>query len=121
MTVYAFICRNCRVTIDAPGELPCPVCGVVMKKDWGQVQLRGAPAFQPHFNHSVGRFVTSSRDFDEALRRGAEEQNTTYARIDPGDYRSIEPTKETEALELSARIRRDTGQAPPPKETIIAL
>lgn len=121
MTVYSFICKNCGVLIDAPGELPCPVCGLIMKKNWRAVQLRGAPAFQPHFNHAVGRYVSSSRDFDEALRRGAEEQNTTYNRIDPGDYKSIEPTTHTEALEVSAKVKRDRGLTPPPKSKIIAL
>jgi hypothetical protein len=121
MTVYQFICKNHEppIVIDAPGALPCPACGVVMGKNWSSVQLRGAPAFQPHFNHSVGRYVSSSRDFDEALRRGGEDQNTTYQRIDPGDYGSITPHTDTEAIEISARTRRDMGLTPPSSTRII--
>ena len=121
MTVYEFICKNHEppIYIEAPGALPCPACGVVMKKNWACVQLRGAPAFQPHFNHAVGRYVSSSRDFDEALRRGGEDQNTTLTRIDPGDYASITPSTDTEAIETSARIRRDNGLTPPTTTRII--
>lgn len=45
--------------------------------------------FQPHFNYSVGQYVTSNRSFDEALKRkGDEASNHTgvhhdYIRLDP--------------------------------------
>ncbi|HXA31504.1 MAG TPA: hypothetical protein VNV87_04535 [Acidimicrobiales bacterium] len=65
------------------------------------------PAFRPHFNHSVGKYVSTSRDFDEALRRGAEEQNSSYSRIDPGDYASLTPSTDTEIIETQARNLHD--------------
>lgn len=103
MTVHRWRCRNCNTRIDAPGTLPCPVCGLIMTKDWTAIQIRPTPAFQPHFNHAVGKYVSNSREFDEALRRGSEAQNTTYSRIDPGDY--PDPPYATEAIEASERAR----------------
>jgi hypothetical protein len=79
------------------------------------------PAFRPHFNHAVGRYVSSSRDFDEALARGAEEQNTSYSRLDPGDYESITPDSDTEAIESSRRAYRDAGLTPGSPTSTIAL
>lgn len=91
-----------------------------MVRDYSTVTLR-PPVFQPHFNHAVGRHVETSRDFDEALKRGAEEQNTSYTRIDPCDYASITPTKDTEIIETQARTRRDRGLTPPSTSTVIPL
>jgi hypothetical protein len=85
------------------------------------VQIRSTPAFQPHFNHSVGRYVSSSRDFDEALHVGAEEANSSYTRIDPGDFASITPDRDTEIIETQARTHRDMGLTPPSTTTTISL
>ncbi len=91
-----------------------------MIRDYRTVNLH-VPVFKEHFNHAVGRRVTSSADFDEALKRGAESQNTTYTRIDPGDFESITPASDTESIETQARARRDMGLTPPSKTTTIAL
>lgn len=31
----------------------------------------GKPTFQPHYNHAVGKFVRSQREFDDALKRAS--------------------------------------------------
>lgn len=53
--------------------------------------------FQPHFNHSVGEFVQSKRDFLDKLNRKADIQTEAlgyeqkYSMIEPGDVSPPEP------------------------------
>lgn len=68
----------------------------------------------PHFNHAVGEFVSNARQFDDALKRKAE-QNTirtgaehSYVRVDPGDV--PRPTEATEAFEAREKTIRDAVQ-----------
>lgn len=57
----------------------------------------GEPTFEPHFNHSVGRYVTSWGDFNEALRRSGDVQSertgihSQYEAIHPSDLISSPP------------------------------
>ena len=106
---------------DSPEMPNCRRCGAAMVRDYMSVNLRGRSAFQPHYNFAVGKHVETSKEFDEALRRGAEEQNTTYTRIDPGDYASITPTGDTQSIEDQNRAQRDRGLVPPSKTKVIPL
>jgi hypothetical protein len=118
---YPYRCRSCGRTQDSSertAAILC-VCGDAMIRDYRSVTLR-PPVFRPHWNHAVGRYVETSRDFDEALRRGAEEQNTTYTRIDPGDYESITPSGDTQSIEDQAKAHRDVGLTQS-KQTVIPL
>lgn len=65
----------------------------------------GVGAFRPHFNHAVGGYVTSSREFDNLLKLKAEQAGTTYTRVDPGDV--PQPTHDTEVLDTQAKTIHD--------------
>lgn len=41
------------------------------------LQLSPTPAFAPHFNHAVGKYVTSDRHFRDELSRASERASET--------------------------------------------
>jgi hypothetical protein len=61
------------------------------------------------------------------LRRKAEHNSEytgtshSYTRLDPGDYESITPDSQTEAIEMSMKARRDKGLLPASHRTVIPL
>lgn len=79
-----------------------------LRRDYTSVQF--GRAFVPHFNHSVGAFVSSNREFNDALKARGDEHGTTYTRVDPGDAPT--PSRDTEILESQARTIRDKGINP---------
>lgn len=61
--------------------------------------------FQPHFNYSIGEYVTSRADFNDKLRAKSDAMSerlgftTNYQPVDPADQRSafnITDTSESE-------------------------
>jgi hypothetical protein len=113
MAIYGYRCRECGETRESGSrdDVQECSCGGVSRRDFSTVQLRPVAAFQPHFNHSVGRYVHSSRDFDRALKRAAEDNTEqtgiehSYTRFDPGD--APVPDKDTEAIEHGQRKIHD--------------
>ena len=86
-----------------------------LKRYFGSVQLpRNGGAFQPHFNHSVGKYVSSARDFTDQLKRAGDEQSErtgithSYVPVMPGDV--PQPKESTEVFETRNKIVRDTNQ-----------
>ena len=80
------------------------------------IQLCPTSAFQPHFNHSIGAYVNTQREFDGLLRRRAEENTIAtgtehrYESVDPEEAkRSLAPTTETEAVNNQARAMEKAG------------
>ena len=80
------------------------------------VQVAATPAMQPHFNHAVGDYVTSDRDFREALKRAGERNslatgmNHEYEPRYPGDlpeppHREADGVLDTRARNLMEGIR----------------
>lgn len=63
--------------------------------------------FQAHFNHSIGQWVTSSRDFDEKLKIVGEQNGSQLTRIDPGDQ--PRPTTDDGIFDTQARTLREKG------------
>ena len=94
--------------------MPCP-CGGVLRRDF-HFQL-GSTGLKPHFNHAVGKYVRNDREFNDALKRRAEENSIAtgitheYSRLDPGDAPS--PRDATEAIEARNKVLRDNPHINP--------
>ena len=137
MAIYEFQCRTCGRGRESQSRdiLPCP-CGGLYKRVF---HCNLASTFQPHFNHSVGRYVRSQQDFNEGLKAASEE--ASRPRIDPatgritqvdhkftpieaGDTKALGVTDE--GLETTMRDHRDkglwkeTGVSKPTNRTIIS-
>jgi len=80
-----------------------------LRRDYSSVQI-GRPAFQPHFNHAVGAYVRSDREFNDLLRSRGDEAQTVYTRVDPGDV--PQPTVDDHILDEQAKIIHDKGIDP---------
>lgn len=102
MIIYEYKCRSCLRFYESPinGECVECVCGELARRWFGSVQIgpRGdGNAFQPHFNHAVGKYVHTSAEFDTALKQAGESAGTEYTRVDPGDV--PRPTKDDHIFE----------------------
>src|SRR4051812_21564319 len=115
MKLFSYKCVDCGYLFDLTVNDPpvvCVRCDGWAKRDYSTVQL-SRPTFVPHFNHTVGEHVSSSRDFDNALKRKSEEQSErtgmdhSYARLDPGDM--PQPTGESEIYETRGKFLRDNA------------
>jgi len=77
------------------------------------LQLRSRTAFQPHFNYSVGAYVTTEQQFKDTLARRAEEntiQTGTYHNYemrDPGELSQVPYPDHDDILNTRARIIND--------------
>lgn len=84
----------------------------------------GRPAFEPHFNWSVGQYVRNEREYRDALKV-CEERNSlatgTDHHYEARDMRDVQPFTDhesTQALENRAKAIRDQSTAHLiPKET----
>lgn len=116
MPLYEFRCRKCRAittTFDRTSEIHCELCKVSM----GRVFSFRAPiAFQPHYNVSVGRYVNSQREFNEALKDKSDEATErtgiyhNYVPVDMADNEAFGRTDE--GMEDYFRTQHDSPTAP---------
>lgn len=80
-----------------------------MRRDFHSVSV--LPAFQGHFNHSVGAYVSSMREFKDHLKRGSEAQSLrtgvdhNYVPVDPGEGRGVTES----GLDETRKRRRELG------------
>lgn len=112
MTVFSYKCRNCGHKWDATSRAltNCPAClSNNIGRDFSSVRI-GSNTFQPHFNHAVGAYVSSSREFDDMLKIRGEEAGSDYTRIDPGDM--PRPTKDDHIFDTQAKTIRDRNINP---------
>lgn len=112
MTVFAYKCRTCGGSFDSTSRslTTCPHClSSEIRRDYSTIQIGGG-GFDPHFNHAVGAYVDSSRDFDEKLKIRGEQAGSTFVRIDPGDM--PRPTKEDEVFDTRERTIHDMNINP---------
>lgn len=126
MPIYGYRCRECgeeRESTRRDDSQPCR-CGGVSRRQFS-VNVAGM-SFQPHFNHSVGAFVNSSRHFDDVLKRRSEENSLrtgvdhNYTRIDGDEAKSMKAVGATdEGLEHTKKVRRDTGLDAPSTTKIV--
>jgi hypothetical protein len=71
-------------------------------------------SFRPHFNHSVGRFVRTQTEFNDALKRAGDKNETVYSPIDMHEA----PGVNDEGMDATRKQRRDSGIDPPTKRII---
>lgn len=110
--MYAYKCRVCGACVDSTSRnlTTCPEClSMALRRDYTSVQV-GMGAFRPHFNHAVGAYVSSSRQFDDLLKAHSESNGSELTRVDPGDVPT--PSHDTEILETQARTIRDKNINP---------
>lgn len=63
------------------------------------------PVIQPYFNHTVGDYVTSTRDFEEKLRVGAEKQTERT-----GTQHTYTPVYPSESKAHQEKVANNDGQ-----------
>lgn len=66
---------------------PCPTCGALMDKDWGQM-VPAIHAFQGHFSQALGCYVGNKQQQDDACSRI--EEKTGSRPIPIGDYKPVQ-------------------------------
>jgi len=100
MPLYEFKCRKCGLitTTTRYGVVPeCDVCGAETRK---QFSFFIEKPFVPHFNPSVGRYVASEHDFNEALKAASDAESArtgidhNYVRVDNADRDAFGATDE---------------------------
>ena len=105
--MFAYKCNVCGARIDSSSRnlTTCPEClSMALRRDYSSVQM-GVGGFRPHFNHAVGHYVSSSREFNEQLKLAGEKAGTAYTRVDPGDM--PQPVQDDHILESQARTIHD--------------
>lgn len=65
------------------------------------------PAFQPHYNYSVGKWVNSDKEFRDELKRAAEANS-----IITGTYHNYEPRYpgDTQPLQAADQVLEDRAR-----------
>lgn len=107
MTIFAYLCRECYTQFDSTERherLPCPSCGTSSGRDFSSVSF--SRTFTPHYNYAVGKYVTSSRDFDEKLKIAGEEAGTSYSRVDPGEVQPIQEADDILNTQMSTMSKK---------------
>lgn len=108
--MYEWKCPECKTVYESNNrEFGPDCCSVPTRRYYGSVQL-GVSTFKPHFNHAVGEYVSSSRHFDDALKRAGEVAGSEYTRLDPGDQ--PRPTTDDHIFDTQAKTIRDRGIDP---------
>lgn len=114
MPVYEFRCRSCGATKESLSRNPTPCnCGDIFRRVFSFSTSTDLPA---HFNHSVGSYVSNSRQFNDALKQKSDEASehfgTTinYSPVDYSDRAALGVTSEGLA-ETKAR-RKELGWKP---------
>lgn len=116
MPLYEFKCQSCRTistTMDYGVVPDCQVCKTAMNKVFS---FYAKPMFKGHFNPSVGKYVSSQREFDEALKiAGADATERTgiphnYVSTEVGDADAFGVSEE--AREENVRLRYGQDIAP---------
>lgn len=116
--IYAYACKPCRITASVhhplgqhPDSMVCAGCGGRMGRDYSGVSVhRPMPE---HFNSTVGKSISSMRQFDDELKRKSEEYTlrtgieARFVSHDPSDAKALGVTHE--GLDATNRVRRDKG------------
>lgn len=120
MPVYDYRCALCgtlaqqRRSIHDNGPLPqCPTCRAPMTRDYS-LGFGVITPMQPHFNLSVGHYVTNKRQFTDSLKAASDEASERlghehrFVEIDPTDTSSLGVTED--GMDETYRRRRNSGQ-----------
>lgn len=128
MTQYRYQCNRCRATmasslfqgIGGQHEVPCIVCNGDMIR---VASVNFIKPMKEHYNPSVGKHISTMREFRDGLKRGAEEEylqtgmEHTYVEVDPTDKKSLGVTDE--GLDDQQKRHRELGWTEPPTTKII--
>ena len=112
--VFEYRCRECgkvRESMSRDDAQACS-CGGLSRRCYRSVQF-GRAAFVPHFNYSVGQHVNNRREFEDELKRKADNNSEqtgmdhSYAALDPSELSSMQPKTDTAIFEDQARAFHD--------------
>lgn len=120
MPKYDYVCRSCgakdeKAFLTEP--YPCP-CGGLKKRHFG---FQVGRSFTPHFNHSVGRYVSNERQFKDALSQASDHASETtgtehrYVPMPLGDAPSAQNVTQ-EGMDETNKRKRDGGWVEPGKK-----
>lgn len=102
MPLYEYACRKCGHSEDRLQRdlaLSCPECDSLLHRQWG---FAVKEAWQPHFNHSVGKYVSNRGEFNDALKRGGDAAGSSFVSVEHGDL----PRNE-EGMETTRKLNHD--------------
>jgi hypothetical protein len=110
MANYQFKCRSCNAVYtleasihdDLPEMRPCPRCN--FNGSHRDYSFNHTPSFAEHFNHSLGRYVSSHREFTDGLKiQSAEMSERMNYNVD------LQPLSPSEMAEASAHGVTEEG------------
>lgn len=111
MPVYEYRCPTDGKVFEyfksEPTEEHCPTHGNVLRRKYSFAVPK---LFVPHYNHSVGRYVTSESDFRSALKKASDEASATtgvehnYVPIDYREAMRNLPSEEGLAEQQKAKV-----------------
>lgn len=112
MTIYAYRCDSCRVNVDSTRRGDdlgiCPSCNSgTLKRRW-QVSMQ--PGMEEHFNHTVGKPISSMTQFKSELARKSEEYSERTgipSDFQPREWGEMGATGE--GLDATNKVRVDSG------------
>ena len=79
------------------------------------ISIRNRTAFQPHYNTSVGSYVTTEQQFKDQLKLRAEENSLAtgtyheYEMRDPGELTTVPYPDHDDILNTRSRMISDAG------------
>ena len=123
MPTYSFRCIVCGETAEVhrpitgePVFAPGCMCGAVMKRDYraDAPRITTTVVYPEHWNPTVGQYVTSEREFHDALKRGAEDayrQTGIASDRVPMHPAEIAQTQAENARRVQAQRDRDFANA----------
>ncbi len=108
MASYGYSCKSCGYSVELstpnPTDIQCS-CGGSFTRIYS---FSIAKSFQPHYNPSVGRYVTSRSDFNDALKQHSDEASEKT-----GVYHNFKPydARDHEAFGLSSDDLADANES----------
>lgn len=110
MPLHDMQCRSCgrlETHTYIPEPYPCSCGGVLTRKFSFAIQK----PWQPHFNHSVGKYVHNRQEFHDALKSASDHASAytgTEHNFQPTDLRD-EPSHSKEGIYETQQRRADDG------------
>lgn len=110
MANYQYRCPSCRsvytlegsIHDDMPEMRPCPRCNFNgSKRDFS---FNHTPSMPEHFNHSLGRFVSNNRQFEDGLKQQSAEMSERM-----GMTVDLQPLSPSEMAEASSHGVTEEG------------
>jgi hypothetical protein len=103
MPVYEFKCKECYATTDKLSRTSmecCSICGGPLKRVFSCSIPSSRTRFEPHYNYTVGSYVSSWSDFSDKLKLQSEDNSQVtgiehnYTPIAASDMKDLPHTSE---------------------------